>query len=151
VTGLVVLAVGACGPFCLSGKVVVTNAHMDSQFSCPKGSKDLGYDAHGTLQVDNQTSHTLTIKSIASAATVVKVSGLWGGKVGDKSGADNLTFSPKTIASGSKATVKFSSPWNCSNAGGNAQTYADFSVVITVVTSSGTYKVSSNNHRILIP
>jgi len=56
---------------------------------------------------------------MATAAVVSKLAGNWGISVGQKSGAENIDFSPKSIDSGSKATFKFTTPWNCTNNGGN--------------------------------
>lgn len=151
VAAILVGAVGACGPFCLSGKVVLSNAHLDSKFSCPRGSSDFGYDTHGTVDLDNGTSGTVTIRSVSTTATVVAVHGDWNGSVGAKSGADNISFSPKTVAPGSKTTIKFVTPWQCSDPSGNSQTYADFAVQVILVTSAGTYKINTNNHRLLTP
>jgi hypothetical protein len=69
-------------------------------------------------------------------------------QVGDKSGADDIDFSPKSIGSGAKTTLKFATPWSCSNSGTNTtETYADFKIVLTMDTSGGIYKVDLPNHR----
>lgn len=144
------VVVGACGPFCGNGKLNFSGAHTTpSTFTCPIGSSDLGYTMSGTVDADNQTTGTITVKSFATAATVTAIHGSWGGAVGDKTGTDNLPFSPKSVAANSKTTFKFTTPWHCSNSGGNSpNTYADFAVVLTIVTSSGTYRVNLPKHRL---
>ena len=101
----------------------------------------------GTVDADNQTTNNITIRSVATNATVTKISGSWGGKVGDKTGATDLTFSPKSIGSGSKTTINFTTPWTCTNTGATTNTYADFALVLTVVTSAGMYKINLPSHR----
>ena len=66
---------------------------------------------------------------MATAAVVSKLAGNWGISVGQKSGADDIDFSPKSIASGSKTTFKFTSLWNCAS------------------TDNGTYKADLPMHR----
>ena len=146
---ILVGAVGACGPLCGNGKLNFSNAHINpTSFTCPAGSNNHDYDIKVSVDADNQSSNNITIKSVATNATVTKLVGNWAISVGTKSGAENLTFAPKSIGSGSKVTVNVTTPWSCTNAGtGGVQTYADFALVMTVVTSSGTYKINLPSHR----
>ena len=66
---------------------------------------------------------------MATAAVGSKLAGNWGISVGQKSGADNIDFSPKSIDSGARTTFKFTSPWICTN------------------TDSGTYMADLPMHR----
>src|SRR5438105_241660 len=136
-------AVGACGPFCGNGKLNLSNAQLKpSSFTCPANVTDFGYDIKGSLDADNQTNKSITIKSMTSSAKVVALKGNWAIKVGDESGANDIQFSPKTLNSGSKTTVKFTTPWHCTDAGNNTtETYADFKIVLSIETSSGIYKI----------
>ena len=105
-------------------------------------------DIKGTLDADNETGKKITVKSMATAAEVVKLAGSWGIYVGDKSGAESIVFSPKSLDSGSKTTFKFTTPWNCSNDGQNTtETYADFKIQLLMVTDNGTFKVDLPTHR----
>src|SRR5256885_4504268 len=146
---LLMIAVGACGPFCGNGKLNLSHATLSpSSFTCPAGSTDFKYDIKGTLDADNQSSKKITVKSMSTAAVVSKLAGSWGIPVGDKSGAENINFSPKSIDSGSKATFKFTTPWHCSNNGGNTtETYADFKIQLVIVTDNGTYTADLPAHR----
>ena len=147
---ILVGAVGACGPLCGNGKLNLSNAHINpTSFTCPSGADNYAYDVKGTVDADNQSSKSITIKSLETDATVTKLNGSWGISVGQKSGASDVTFSPKSVGSGSKTTINFSTPWNCTNTSGAAQsnTYADFALVLTVVTNSGTYKINLPSHR----
>ena len=100
-----VAAVGACGPFCLSGKVTLSNATVDASYKCPNPANDLAYTVHGSVDLDNSTSKDLTIKSMSEAGTLVDVHGAWSiGSVGQKYDATIDTFSPKSVKSGNKAT-----------------------------------------------
>jgi hypothetical protein len=143
-------AVGACGPFCGNGKLNLSNGKLTpSAFTCPIGAQDYGYDLKGSVDADNETSKTITVKSMATTVIVVKLAGEnWSTRVGESSGADDIKFSPKSITSGSRTTFKFSTPWTCSDSGNNAvETYADFKVVLVMDTSNGTYRFDLPNHR----
>ena len=119
-----------------------------TSFTCPPNTTDYKYDIKGTLDADNQTGKKITVKSMATAAVVSKLAGNWGISVGQKSGAENIDFSPKSIDSGSKATFKFTTPWNCTNNGGNTtETYADFKLQLVIVTDNGTYTADLPTHR----
>jgi len=145
-----VLVVGACGPFCGNGKLNLSNAKLNpTSFTCPSGAQNYSYDIKGTVDLDNQTSKKITIRSMSTSAQILKLVGdNWSAKVGDKSGADDIDYSPKSIASGTKAPLKFTTPWNCSNSGGNStETYADFKLQVVMVTDNGTYKFDLPNHR----
>ena len=146
---ILVGAVGACGPFCGNGKLNFSNAQINpTSFTCPAGSTSYGYNMTGSVDADNQTNGTVTIKKMSTASTVTATHGNWSGAVGDKSGADNLPFSPRTIASGTKASLKFTTYWSCNSSGNDPTTYADFAIVLTIVASSGTYKVNLPKHRL---
>jgi hypothetical protein len=152
IAGFAILAVGACGPFCLSGKVSLTNAHVDSSYKCPNPAKDLPYDLHGSVDVDNSTRNTLSIKSMSEVGVLVDVHGAWNiGSVGQKYDETITTFSPKSIKSGDKATIKFTVPFDCTSSGPAESTYGDFTLKFSMVTNAGTYSISSaNNHRLII-
>ena len=147
--GRLILAVGACGPFCGNGKLNLSHGSLNpTSFTCPPNTTDYKYDIKGTLDADNETGKKITVKSMATAAEVVKLAGSWGINVGDKSGAESIDFSPKSLDSGSKTTFKFTTPWNCSNDGQNTtETYADFKIQLLMVTDSGTFKVDLPTHR----
>jgi hypothetical protein len=146
---VLMLAVGACGPFCGNGKLNLSHGNLNpASFTCPVGVTDYKYDIKGTLDADNETGKKITVKSMATAAEVVKLVGNWGIAVGDKSGAEKIDFSPKTLDSGSKTTFKFTTPWNCTDDGNNTtETYADFKIQLVIVTDNGTYKVDLPTHR----
>ena len=151
IAGLAIAAMGACGPFCLSGKVTLNNARVDSSYKCPNPATNLPYDVHGTLDVDNSTSNALTIKSMSEAGTLVDVHGSWSiGSVGQKYNESIDTFSPKSVKSGDKATIKFIFRFNCTNSGPTTSTYGDFDLKVTMVTSAGTYTSSTIKHRLVI-
>ncbi len=150
--GILILAVGACGPFCGNGKLNLANAKLSpSSFTCPVDATDYGYFIDGTVDADNQTGKAVQIKSMATDVTVVKLAGIWGLRVGDKSSAADIQFAPRSIGSGQKATLKFATPWTCTDSGNNTvETYADFQVVLTMVTDNGTYRVTLPNHRMVM-
>ena len=148
---LAVVAVGACGPFCLSGKVTLSNANVDASYKCPNPASNLPYTVHGSLDLDNSTSKDLTINTMSEAGVLVDVHGAWSiGSVGQKYNATIDSFTPKSVKSGNKATIKFNIPFNCTNSGPSASTYGDFQLKITLVSSAGTFTTGTVKHRLVI-
>jgi hypothetical protein len=151
IAGLAIVSIGACGPFCGSGKVSVTNAHVDSTSKCPNPADKFAYKVHGSIDVDNPSSKTLTIKSMTEESTTVAIHGSWSGQVGAKGSESIDDFSPTSIKSGDKATVKFTIAFNCTNSGPTQSTYGDFQFKFTVVTSGGTFNLNAaNKYRLVI-
>jgi hypothetical protein len=142
-------AVGGCfgspGAFALSG------ATVDSSHSCPAGATNAAYDLHGTIDGHNGTSSSVSITSVSAAMTLADSHGGWLQQVGYRYLAGNVAFAPNRVASGSNAALKVTVPSACTNpakSGGSAS-YGDYAVVLTVVTSAGTFKITSRNkHRI---
>ena len=69
------------------GTTSVSPSSSFTSFTCPPNTTDYKYDIKGTLDADNETGKKITVKSMATAAEVVKLAGSWGINVGDKSGA----------------------------------------------------------------
>lgn len=143
------LALVACGPVCgIGASFSLSNAHVDAAYACPNPATNLSYIVHATIQAQNTLGNSVAIKSISDTWTNVAVHGNWSGAKGDHGTADIAEFNPKSVKSGSNATIKFSIPFECTNSGAGSDTYGDFSFKFVVKTSSGTYTVSSNNHRL---
>lgn len=136
-------------PVCGNGKLNLSHGNLNpTSFTCPANSTDLGYNIDGTVDADNETSKKITVKSMSTAAVVDHLAGSWGMAVGDKSAAENIDFSPKTIDSGQKTTFKFTTRWNCTNSGNNTEeTYADFKVQLIMDTDHGKFTVDLPEHR----
>jgi hypothetical protein len=148
---LAVAAIGACGPFCLSGKVTLSNANVDATYKCPNPANNLPYTVHGSLDLDNSTSQDLTIKAMSEAGVLVDVHGAWSiGSVGQKYNAAIATFTPKSVKSGNQATIKFNIPFSCTNSGPSDSTYGDFELKISLVSSAGTFTTGTIKHRLVI-
>jgi hypothetical protein len=142
-------AVGACGPLCGNGKLNLTNPQIDpTSFTCPVAADGYQYAMNGTVDADNQSSRNITIQSAATDATVTKLNGNWGIAVGAKSGDQNVSITPSSIGSGSKARITFRTVWSCTNTATQPNTYADFSLVLTMSTSAGNYTVKLPSHRL---
>ena len=147
--GGLLLGLVACGPVCGIGAAFsLSNAHVDSSYSCPNPADHAPYVVHATIQAQNTLSKTVTITAISETWTNVGVHGNWAGTKGDHGTSDIAAFSPKSVASGAAATIKFSIPFECTNSGAGSDTYGDFAFKFGVKTSSGTYTISSNNHRL---
>lgn len=129
----------------------VNSASVDESYICPTSSNDLPYKIHGTIDVRNGTSSSVTITSVAVVMTVAAVKGGWLEHVGDKYDASGVTVSPDTVGAGNTASLDVTIPSECTNGKvpSSGASYADYSVAFTVATSAGTHAiVSSNRHRI---
>ena len=147
-------AVGACAPICgIGSHLTLGNARVDSSYTCPKQVTNHPYDVNATIDADNFTNNTVTIRSIAETDTAVAIHGDWNGEVGVKGGGIVASYSPKNIGSGSKATIRFKIPFECTDQGTiSSSTYGDFAFAFTVTTSSGTFKLDgANKHRLVTP
>ena len=147
--GALLLALVACGPVCgIGASFSLSNAHVDPSYSCPYPADHVPYIVHATIQAQNPLSKTVTISAITETWTNVDVHGNWAGTKGEHGTNDVASFTPNSVAPGAKATVKFSIPFECTNSGAGGDTYGDFAFKFAVKTSSGSYTVSSNNHRL---
>jgi hypothetical protein len=146
---VLILLAGPCGPICGNGKLNLSHATLSpTSYTCPAGVTDHKYEIKGSVEADNQTNRKITVRSMATAAEVARLAGSWGIAVGDKSGARDIAFSPKTVDSGSKTTFNFTTPWYCTNSGNHpTETYADFKVQLVMETSNGRYAVNLPAHR----
>ena len=144
-------AVGACGPLCGNGKLNLSNAQVGpSSFNCPVNATDYAYSLKGSIDADNQTSQNITIKSMTTTATVTKLNGpKWEISVGQKSGDDQVTFSPKSVSSGSKTTIRFTTGWKMHQPGyGPGQHLRRFLASAQPGDERGNYKIDlPGGHR----
>ena len=152
-TPILVVVLAGCTvfgmPVCGNGKLNLSHADLNpKEFTCPVLGTDYKYEIKGTLDADNETNKKITVKSMATAAVVEKLAGSWGMSVGDKSGAEDIDFSPKSLDPGQKTTFKFTTPWSCTDNGNNTQeTYADFKIQLIIDTDRGKYTVDLPTHR----
>ena len=152
VTAGLILVMGACVPFCgIGGKFTLSNARVDSTFKCPNPSVNLPYDVHGTVDADNSTTATVTIRSMSEENVTVSTVGDWTGPRGEKGGGPITDFSPKIVASGATPTIHFTIPFECTDSGPAVTTYGEFTFKFHIVTSAGSYTLdASNRHRLVI-
>lgn len=149
VATLLVGAVGACGPLCGNGKLNLSNPHISPMtFACPTNAFNFDYPMTITVDADNQSSNTITIKKAETDTTVTKLSGNWAIKVGAKTGDPNLDFSPSSIGAGSKTTLKLKTSWYCTNSSPGPNTYGDYAIVLTLTTSNGKYSINLPTYRV---
>ena len=130
----------------------VNGASVDSAYTCPYGARNAAYDLHGKVDVRNGTSNRVVITSVGAILTLVDVHGGWLEPVGDRYDAGEVAFSPTSVGAGASAALRVTIPSACTN--GKVQTrttsYGDYSVMLTIITSTGTYRVqSANRHRII--
>jgi hypothetical protein len=148
---LLVAIVSACsigGP----STFTLNSASVDESFICPTSANDLAYTLHATIGVQNGTSSTVTIRSVAVVMTLASVKGGWLEHVGNKYDASGVTVSADAVGAGSTALLKLTFPSTCTNGKvpNAGASYGDYSVAFTVVTSSGTHTIlSQNRHRIV--
>ena len=150
---LLLLAAATAG--CSNGApaaFALNSASVDSPYACPSTANNSPYNVHATIEVRNGTSSTVTIKSVAARMTLAATQGSWLQKLGDKYDATAVKFTPETIGAGSSSSVQVAIPSACTS-GKTAKvdsSYGDYSIELTVVASSGTYRIASaNRHRIL--
>ena len=142
-------ALVACGPiFGIGAKFSLSNAHVDSSYTCPNPAENLPYDVRATIQAKNTLGYSVAIESISETWTNVAVHGNWSGTKGDHGTSDAKDYTPKSVGSGGNATIKFTIPFQCTNSGAGSDTYGDFSFKFVVKTNVGSYSISSNNHRL---
>jgi hypothetical protein len=151
--GIVLLAaaLGSCSNGAPAA-FAVNSASVDSPYACPSTANNSPYNVHATIEVRNGTASTVTIKSVAAQMTLAATKGTWLQKVGDKYEASAVKFTPETVPPGRSSSLQVAIPSACTS-GRSAKvdsSYGDYSVELTVVASSGTYKIASaNHHRIL--
>jgi hypothetical protein len=131
----------------------VTGASVDSAYTCPFGSNDARYDLHGTVDVRNGTSSTVTITSVGAVMTVASVHGSWLERPGSTYEAGTVNFTPTTVSAGGSTSLHLTIPSSCTNgkAPGTGTSYGEYSVALTITASTGTYKVVAGNHHRIIP
>jgi hypothetical protein len=147
---VLLVAAAACG----STGFQLGDLTVDSSHTCTAGSIQAAYDLQGTVPANNGTSQTVMVRSADAVMIVVAVHGPWRQALGSRYDAGQVTFSPTGIGAGSNTTLKVTIPSACTNGAhtGVNTSYADYSVELTIVTTAGTFKLTSRNrHRILAP
>lgn len=129
----------------------VTNASVDSSYSCPVGAVNAYYDVRGTIEARNGTSKQVTISSIDAVLTLASVKGGWLQKVGDRYDAGSVTFTPASVDAGANATLSVTIPSSCTGrSAGSPVASGDYAITFTITTSAGTFRVDSKDrHRII--
>ena len=148
---VVVVISGGCsigGP----STFTLNSASVDESYVCPTSANDLSYTLHATIGVRNGTSSVVTIRSVEVVMTLASIKGGWLEHVGARYDAGGVTVLPGTVGAGSTASLIVSVPSTCTNGKlpSSGASYGDYSVAFTVVTSSGTHTIQSQNrHRIV--
>ena len=140
----------ACG----STGFALTGATVDGTYTCAMGSANTTYDLQARISADNSTSKSVDVRSINAVLVVSAVHGQWQQAVGTRYDAGEVEFSPRSVGASSKATLTATIPSACTNGQhqGTNDNYADYSVQLAVVTSAGTFHLTSQNkHRIVAP
>jgi hypothetical protein len=153
---LLALLVGV-GAACTAGApagFTLKGATVDTSYTCPAGAVDAFYTVHGVIDVTNGTSQSVSVKSVTAVMTLAALKGPWLEKVGDRyEPAGVMSFSSfKSIGPGSSGSLQVIVPSACTRGTvpSPEQSYGDYAVAFTVITSSGTYRIqSSNRHRIV--
>jgi hypothetical protein len=152
--GLMLLVAGIAGGCSIGAPSTFTlnGASVDTTYTCPPGASNAPYFLVATIDVHNGTSSSVTIKSVAAVMTLAAVKGSWLEPVGDRYEASGITFAPRTVAANSSASLKVVVPSACTNAKtpSAGPNYGEYSVALTVATSSGSHTIESGNrHRIV--
>jgi hypothetical protein len=146
------LIMAGCVPICgIGAKFSLSNARVDSSYTCPNPSSNRPYDVHASIDANNYTNNNVTIKSISETNVTSAIHGSWSGVLGAKGSSDITDFQPKSIGAGNTTTIRFTIAFECSDSGPTQATYGDFTFKFKVVTSSGTYTIDgANTHRLQI-
>jgi hypothetical protein len=149
ITAMSIAAACGFGP----STFALSTAAVDPTYQCPNGASNSAYDVHATIHVDNGTSSTVSITSVAAVMTLVATKGTWLEPLGDRYTASNVTFTPASVGGGGSATLHVTIPSACTNGktptGGSS--YGEYSVALTVTTSAGTFTVESGNRHRIVP
>ena len=130
----------------------IAGASVDSAYTCPFGADNAPYDLHGTVDVRNRTSSTVTIRSVAAEMTLAAVHGSWLERLGSRYDAGAVAFTPTSVSAGGSRSLTLKIPSACTNKmPGTGTSYGDYSVELTITTSTGTYRVTSGNRHRIIP
>jgi len=144
------LLLAACG----SGSFSIADATVDASYTCAAGSNNAPYVLLVTAAAVNTTSKSVDVRSVSAVMVLAAVKGVWQQQVGSTYEAGEVQFAPKTIGAASRSTLKVAIPSACTNGQhqGAADSYGEYTVKLTIVTSAGTFKLTSQNkHRILAP
>jgi hypothetical protein len=148
---LLIAIAGGCsigGP----SNFTLNSASVDQSYICPTSANDLAYTVHATIDVQNGTSSTVTIRSVAAVMIVAAVKGGWLEHVGDRYGANGVKVSPDRVSAGSSTSLAVTFPSACTNGKvpNTGASYADYSVAFTLFTSSGIHTILSQNHHRIV-
>jgi hypothetical protein len=147
----VLLLLGSSCTFGSPGTFSINNASVDPGYSCPRGSNNVYYDIHASLDAHNGTSSSVTIMTVTAVMKLASVHGVWLQQVGSKFNAGKVSFGPPRVAAGADVTLTLIIPSSCTNGSqaGAAASYGEYSVTLTVTSSAGTHSVDTKNrHRI---
>lgn len=145
------LVAGACS-IGAPAAFTVTGASVDPAYTCPFGAADNAYDLHGIVRVRNGTSSTVTIDAVTAVLTLASVHGPWLEPVGATYDPGAVVVSPTAVRPTSSTALSVTIHSSCTNGKGQSTvtSYADYSVALTITTSSGRFRiVSGNRHRII--
>ena len=148
---LACVAVGLVMAGCGSTAVSIANLSVDASYTCPASASNAPYDVHATAEIDNPTSQSVTIESVSAVMVLAAVHGDWQQKVGAAYDAGQVQFTPKSVGASANGKLQVTIPSACTNGPHpGINDYGDYSVRLTVVTSAGTFKLTSTNkHRII--
>jgi len=141
------LLLAACGSSAFS----IASPSVDASYTCPTGANNQPYELHATASADNPTSQTVDVRSVSALLVLAAVHGEWQQKVGSEFDAGQVQFSPKTIGANAKAKLQVTIRSFCTNGPKPDATadYGDYTLKLTIVTSAGTFKLTSTDtHRI---
>ena len=130
----------------------MSGASVDPTYFCPGGASNARYDLHATVDVHNGTSSSVTIQTVSAEMTLVGVQGAWLEKVGDHYDAGDGKFTPSAVRAGSSGKIAVTITSACTSdayeSGGSSR--GDYSVILHMLTSAGTYSVTASDHHQIV-
>jgi hypothetical protein len=147
--GILFLLGSSCS-FGSPGTFNLSNASVDPSYACPRGSSNVYYDIHASVDAHNGMSRSVAITAVTAVMTLASVHGAWLQQVGSKYEADNVSFGPPKVGAGADTTLRLTIPSACTNGSpAGAAAYGEYSLTLTVISSAGTFRVDTKNrHRI---
>jgi len=145
------LLVSACSSSSVPATFSLSNATVDANYSCPRGSSNAAYDLHATVHLHNPTAKLVTVESVSAELTLATIKGPWLEKIGDTYQVSSSSFGPGVVDAGGDVAMNVTIPSACTN-GKTAPavaSYGDYRVKLDMVTTAGNYSIVGEDlHRI---
>ena len=130
-----------------NGAVSFENARFENPAStCPDGSNNGQVSLVVVVDGRNNRCSAVTINTLNVTLTVTAVTNV-NNQVGQSFAFNNVTFSPATLAPGSRTTVRSDLMPTCTNPARNNAGFTELSARLTIATSAGEFSAETVNRN----